>query len=119
MRKHRANSKVASDIYHRKETRGRRERRLLKAAAIAAYGGKCECCGEANQDMLTIDHISGNGRQHREATNNHTYRWLQKHGYPKKEFRLLCFSCNWSRRMNRGLCSHMLTKGNGESCKKK
>jgi hypothetical protein len=32
---------------------------------LAAYGGKCVCCGEAEEAFLTLDHVNNDGKQHR------------------------------------------------------
>lgn len=79
----------------------RRERELnqvLKADAMAAYGGpKCALCGSTEQ--LQIDHITGGGTVHRIATfgadrsGRIFWHWLKKKGYPPG-YRVLCRSCN-------------------------
>lgn len=84
--------------------------RRIKAAAIAAYGGKCRCCGETEQAFLTIDHTNNDGNQHRKMTpcgGDKIYRWLKKNDYPKDGFALMCFNCNLGRRVNGGICPHM------------
>ena len=81
----------------------------LKIRVINNYGGKCECCGESIPEFLTIDHILGNGKDHRQKIGRgyKIYKWLEKNGYPKKEFRLLCFNCNCARGQF-GKCPHEL-----------
>ena len=82
----------------------------LKDQAIAAYGGKCSCCGEMNREFLTIDHPRGRktiGHSKR-MCGAHLYRWLRNNGYPKKDFRLLCMNCNFSIGMY-GFCPHERT----------
>jgi len=78
----------------------------LKEAVIAAYGGKCECCGETTPMFLTIDHTNGGGATHRKSINGNFYRWLRKHGFPRDGFALLCFNCNCGRSLNGGVCPH-------------
>ena len=77
---------------------GRERRRRIKADVIAAYGSKCSCCAEGRFEFLTIDHI--NGRLPQEKGDGHMgekmYRSLQKWGYPKDRYRLLCMNCNFS-----------------------
>ena len=81
--------------------------RRLKAKVIAAYGGKCECCGESEPAFLTIDHVNNNGSEHRKSIgSNRIYGWLEKHGFPRDGFQLLCFNCNCGRRINGGICPH-------------
>lgn len=92
--------------------------REVRAQVIEAYGGKCQCpsgkCTESNPYFLTIDHIFNDGKHHRRVISNgnprvscsYTYRWLQKHGFPKDRFRLLCWNCNCGRAKNKGICPH-------------
>ncbi len=83
----------------------------MKLDVIKAYGGKCKCpggCSVTEIDWLTIDHIDGGGIRHRKELKmlgQSFYRWLRDHGFPKKEFRLLCYNCNMSRG-HLGKCPH-------------
>lgn len=99
----------------------REYKRKLKMTVLVAYGGErpaCACpgCTESNIEFLTIDHIEGNGAEHRRSLVNHRftkggkeasssaniYRWLVKNNFPPG-FRVLCFNCNCSSG-NRGCC---------------
>lgn len=85
----------------------RQRRQRLKTLVIAAYGGACQCCGEAEPAFLTIDHIAQDGKQHRQTVPPSAfYRWLELNGFPKDNFRLLCFNCNCARRFFGGRCPH-------------
>jgi hypothetical protein len=82
--------------------------RQLKKDAIAAYGGKCRCCGERIEEFLSIDHRKGGGQVHRKEIGSggyRVYRWLKQHGYPQEDFQVLCFNCNCSRGFF-GYCPH-------------
>jgi len=73
-----------------------RYRRIVKQIVMDAYGNKCICCGEDNPDLLTIDHINGNGSQHRrevKSGGHGFYRWIINHRFPDN-LRLLCWNCN-------------------------
>jgi hypothetical protein len=72
--------------------------RDLKQRVITAYGGACECCGEFYFEFLTIDHINGQGRVDRKAKGSGSgfYAWLEKNGFPKEGYRLLCINCNFA-----------------------
>ena len=71
------------------------------------YGGKCVCCGEQNIYFLTIDHTYNDGNEHRkEVPAAVLYRWLEKNGYPKDRFQILCWNCNMGKRLNNGVCPH-------------
>ena len=84
--------------YERVKSRRRLYGRQEKLRFIAAYGGKCECCGETNPEFLSLDHISGGGQADRatRGTGEYLYRAVRKEGYPKDKYRLLCLNCNFS-----------------------
>jgi hypothetical protein len=78
----------------------------LKLEVIAAYGGKCTCCGEATPEFLGIDHIYGGGRKHRAVLRGHRfYYWLKQQGFPKDEYQLHCHNCNMAKGFF-GVCPH-------------
>ena len=62
------------------------------------YGTICACC--RTTERLTIDHINGGGRQHREELGYHGgiafYAWLIKQKFPEG-YQTLCHSCNNSK----------------------
>jgi len=89
-------------------------RTTLKYSVLSYYSigdvPQCQCCGETILSMLTIDHIAGNGNQHREAVTHGRgaetfYRWLKNNNYPA-EYRTLCFNCNVGAHQNNGVCPH-------------
>lgn len=86
----------------------------LKIETIDAYGGLCVCCRETELVFLTIDHIDPNGFGNRKKlqkefnhkmTGANFYRWLKKQGYPKDNFQVLCFNCNFAKH-TLGECPH-------------
>lgn len=87
------------------------DRKLLKEETIEAYGGKCRCCGESNLIFLTIDHIDETGAQQRKEMlyfyGGKVYLWLKKQGYPKDNYQVLCFNCNFAKH-TLGRCPHQL-----------
>lgn len=104
--------KWARENKHRHRQYGRNGTLRLRRDVFTAYGGKCECCGIDEEMFLTIDHIDGNGNQHRKEVlgshlmaGTHFYRWLRQNGYPEG-FRVLCFNCNMGRHRNGGICPH-------------
>lgn len=75
---------------------------------------RCRCCGETNVDVLCINHLKGNGNEHRlEATGDpkgrHFYRWLKKNNFPDG-FNVLCRNCNCSTG-HYGYCPHETATG--------
>lgn len=86
----------------------RRQRR--KQECLTHYAGgepRCSCCGVTHLDFLTIDHVNGGGRQHREQDNNfkqNPYAWLIRQKFPTG-YRVLCYNCNCAIGV-RGRCPH-------------
>lgn len=73
------------------------KKRKIRERIFAHYGTSCACCGTA--DNLTIDHINGDGKQHREEIGkdgNAFYVWLINNGFPGG-FQVLCRPCNASK----------------------
>jgi len=67
----------------------------LRADVLLAYGGKCALCPQT--EHLTIDHINGDGAEHRKRKHRHwaaIWADVRREGYPKDKYRLLCRSCN-------------------------
>ena len=79
----------------------------LRSEVLAAYGGKCECCGEATIEFLCIDHVNGDGKQDRKRgrVGRAMYLHLIREGFPKDRYRLLCHNCNMTRGLY-GYCPH-------------
>lgn len=76
-------------------------RRLLKLEGLRHYSPgqqpKCACCGEPRIEFLELDHINGDGGEHRKQMGSWgIYRWLAKHNYPPLALRVLCSNCNRS-----------------------
>ncbi len=84
-------------------------RAKMKASILEKYGGVCQCCGERNPIFLSIDHINGKGRQHRQSVGLKSsaalYSWLKRNNFPKG-FQVLCYNCNMGKYLNGGICPH-------------
>ena len=96
--------------YKRKRTEERiaREkayRKKERLGALAAYGGKCACCGEEDYRFLCIDHINNDGAEHRKKIKGTIFSWLRKNNYPEG-FQVLCWNCNMGKYHNGGICPH-------------
>lgn len=79
----------------------------IRAQALAAYGGKCKCCGESQPEFLALDHVDGGGNKHRREDKRAASSlalWAKRHGYPDR-LQLLCFNCNWAK-ARYGVCPH-------------
>lgn len=92
---------------HAKE-RARLRRLSLRNEMLNAYGGRCSCCGESEEMFLTLDHVERDGADHRRHFGNTYATWkdLQRRGWPKKGYTLLCYNCNCGRERNGGVCPH-------------
>ena len=96
------------DPAFRAQTRqaSRRQRALWKEAAINVYSNGeavCKRCGQGDLDMLCLDHINDDGKQHRDLVKhngNMFYMWLGKHDYPHG-LQVLCYNCNMKKEMER------------------
>lgn len=88
------------------------------------YGNKCVCkhgksiCGENTPEFLSIDHINGNGKKHRnrnKVSGSNFYRFITlKLKFPKN-LQILCHNCNLAKGFYGG-CPHNKTKRE-EQCK--
>ena len=82
----------------RYKAKQRRSRQKLRAEMVAAYGGKCSCCGETNIEFLTLEHINNDGAEHRASLGtgggNKVWFDLKKRGWPKEGFTILCWNCH-------------------------
>ena len=89
---------------------GKRYRTKLREEVIAAYGGKCVCppCGESNVGFLTLDHVNGDGAQHRKILKRKAgiFIWARENGYPPV-LQVMCYNCNCGRATNGGQCPHL------------
>lgn len=84
---------------------------VLKIETFNAYGGVlCKCCGETLIEFLTLDHIEGNGKEHRRQLGNcyQLYSSLKKNGFPLG-FQVLCYNCNIAK-FKCGCCPHVVKK---------
>lgn len=80
----------------------------IKSEVVNHYGGKCKCCGESRIEFLSIDHIEGDGYEHRRRLKMRGglafYLWLKRNGFPDG-YRVLCHNCNSSLGIY-GYCPH-------------
>ncbi len=71
----------------------------LKLKAYQHYNNVCNNCKCSKLEFLTIDHINNDGAIHRKKIKN-IYAWLNTNLYPKDNFQLLCFNCNYLKSRN-------------------
>lgn len=99
--------------------RHKRNYTKLRAEVVAAYGGKCVCCGEDESIFLAIDHVNNDGALER-RNNTGTRKcgptflyMIRREGFPAR-YQLLCHNCNYAK--SRGGCPHQ--NGNTETAAK-
>lgn len=109
------NKKQIKEYYNRNKkqiNQQKKEFRLkFKVEILSHYANgspKCACCGESHIEFLGIDHINGNGAEHRRKIGIHSgssfYYWLKNNGYPSG-YRVLCHNCNMAFGFD-GHCPH-------------
>jgi hypothetical protein len=87
-----------------------------RRAVLDHYGERCVCCGETRKSMLQIDHIHNNGNMYRKLfPKTDICRWLIEHRYPENVIQILCANCNWSKRINKGVCEHVTERQNAQT----
>lgn len=78
----------------------RRYHTALKMAVLTHYGGnppKCACCGEGHIEFLSVDHMSGDGKEDRaKHGTSGFYRRLVRSNFPPG-FQILCLNCNFAK----------------------
>ena len=84
----------------------RHQRSTNRAMVLDHYGHECACCGST--ENLTLDHVNGDGKQHRAeigGSGSVLYGWLVANDFPvDPPLQVLCFPCNKS-------------KGTGDRCR--
>lgn len=75
-------------------TSARKRPTETRRKVFAHYGQLCVCCGTGRD--LSIDHIDGNGKEHRKVIGSSLYAWLVQNNYPDG-FQVLCRPCNSSK----------------------
>ena len=62
----------------------------------------CARCGYSNVDALSLDHISNDGKAHRDRVGGgyNVYWDLKKRDFPPG-FEVLCMNCNWIKEVDR------------------
>jgi hypothetical protein len=79
-----------------------------KRTVIDAYGGRCACCGETELTFLTMDHVNGDGGEHRRQLGSRTvpHNWYIANGFPPG-FQVLCANCHLGKTIL-GSCPHAM-----------
>jgi hypothetical protein len=79
-------------------------RERIKVEMIAAYGGVCCECGEADPIVLVLDHINDDGQADKKLGFKggfNTYKRLRRLNWPKGRYQLMCHNCNFRKEYRR------------------
>ena len=104
------NSLLGKRVCERCKRVSRETLRELKKTVIAAYGGKCVCCGESMYEFLSIDHKHNDGAKERKQlgakgkSGASFFRLIIAENFPDR-YQLLCYNCNMSKGFF-GYCPH-------------
>jgi hypothetical protein len=105
-----AEARGINGTYEQRKYYRRQQRLKLDVFAHYTTDGKikCSCCGIEDIDVLCMDHINGDGAEHRRTIGpsyaKKTYQWIKLNNYPPG-FRILCSNCNQCLG-NHGYCPH-------------
>lgn len=85
----------------------RKQNKKLRFEFLVEYGEQCTCCGERNEEFLTLEHVGLTGAAHRKEFGNtgRILRDLRRRGWPKDGYTINCYNCNWAKRFG-GPCPH-------------
>lgn len=85
-------------LYHKTNEQRREYYQNRKKRVVAHYSQntmKCAKCGFGDLRALSIDHINGNGSEHRKQIGkSRLYSWLVKNKFPSG-FQVLCMNCQF------------------------
>lgn len=79
--------------------------RNLKIVTLAHYSKLIECryCGENDIDVLSLDHVNGDGAEWRRSHTSHTYQWFINNNFPTDPpIQVLCMNCQVKKRYING-----------------
>jgi hypothetical protein len=79
---------------------------------LDVYGHTCSCCGESNEDFLTVEHREGGGTIDRRK--NGTYGIMRRAAKEQNfdKYSTLCMNCNHAKGRH-GYCSHQFSHYKG------
>lgn len=90
--------------------RGRDKHRRWKQQVLEHYGCFCHCpgCSVVEPEWLSVEHIEGSGKKHRDSLHQHLYGWLIRNNFPEG-FTIFCYNCNCAKGFF-GECPHTRTQ---------
>lgn len=77
----------------------------LRLEAIRIMGGRCACCGEQVEQMLTFEHLKGRGSRESNDTRRSILRRICAGQWNQKKYAAFCYNCNQAKADGRE-CPH-------------
>ena len=71
------------------------EKRLIVLSHYSDGKLECACCGESNSDLLTLQHINGDGKEERKNLTKTIWQTIIDKGFPPG-YEILCWNCHGS-----------------------
>lgn len=114
---------MSTRLHIRSESKARAEKSIiyrdrLRREVFDLLGLRCSCCQEWMIEFLQIDHIKGDGAQHRRSVRSQTtfFNQILRDQDRASKYRLLCANCHFAISY-RGGCPHGSAKPLGlRSC---
>jgi hypothetical protein len=98
-------SRTCRECARKRNAKNAAEQRLKVLRHYSGGHLHCECCRESHQEFLTIDHVNGDGAEHRrQVKSSDICPWIIRNGFPEG-FRVLCMNCNYALGLY-GYCPH-------------
>lgn len=91
--------------HNQKPTQKRKHQPETRKMVLDHYGNKCSCCGETNDDFLSIVGMTNETKVIKKKKTNGIFSFLRSHGYPKG-FQTACYTCSWAIGKY-GICPHV------------
>jgi hypothetical protein len=103
--------KMASYYHHKEQRRGwtMAKWRRLRSEFFKLYGNKCMCCDITGEVFLALDHVKGDGKEHRAKRSKFGVYEDAVKQYDPERFQVLCHNCNFAK-YQLGKCPHNLAR---------
>lgn len=101
----------------RKSNRDSTRQRVVQTRIelFRVYGNSCQCCGEANERFLTLEHVDGGVTHERERRGPVAIMRDAIRANDPARFKILCFNCHMGMHSNGGICPHKAESIKGSS----
>jgi hypothetical protein len=98
----RAKTSTLKKIKANKKTKAKERYEVARKAVFDHYGRACVHCGEADLNVLQMDHIKNDGADYRRKTSKPIVLHLFENGFTD-DVQVLCANCNTAKKANGGV----------------